>query len=131
MENIKFDKEKFLNYCCGACRKSRQILIDKIEQYKSSEPEMVQYLEWYRARAWQSQVKSENFHKMLNERGEKQLNKDAAEALRAVANKLEESGMHFMIDCELPLMPIFSGKDHVEKYHSHIEVSLVSGPLGG
>ena len=131
MTRVPFDKEKFLNDCMCGCTKRRQILLDKIEQYRETEPEMVQYLEWYRDQIWNDLVDSEEYHQMRIKRGDDQLNKDTATALRAVADKLEENGQHFMIRCVLPKLPIFSGDDHIERYGCRIEVSMVAGPLGG
>ena len=120
-----------MNSCSCGCTKSYQVLFDKIEQYRESEPEMVKYLEWYLDRLWSDYVKNEEYRKMRVERGDDQVAKDAATALRAMADKLEQNGPHFMISCALPELPIFSGKDSIERYFSHIEVSMVAGPLGG
>jgi hypothetical protein len=130
-ENIPFDEEKFCNHCCPSCNKGRRLFLDKIKQYKESEPEMVQWLEWHRDRLWRDQIKADKFRSMRREKSDEQINKEAAAALRAMADKLEENGPHFMIHCELPPMPIFSGSDSVERYFSHIEISMVAGPLGG
>jgi hypothetical protein len=130
-KEVPFDKEKFLNACSCGCTKERQVILDKIEQYRESEPVMVRYLEWYRDRLWQDVIKNDNWHKMRVERGDKQLNKDAAAALRAMADKLEQPGMHFMVGCVLPRLPIFDGEDDVERWCSYIEVSLMAGPIGG
>jgi hypothetical protein len=131
-KDIPFNKEEFINECpCLPCTTSRQLLLDKIEQYRETDPEMSKHLEWYRDRLWQDQIKAGDFREMLRNRGEDQLNKDTAAALRAMADKLEESGMHFMIRCVLPTVPIFSGKDDHDRYGSYIEVAIVAGPLGG
>lgn len=131
MTKIPFDKELFLNECMCGCTKSRQILLDKIEQYKDTEPEMVQYLKWHRDRIWNDLIDSEEYRKMRVERGDDQLTKDTAAALRTVADKLEQSGDHFMVHCVLPKLPVFSGDDPVERYGCRITVTMVAGPLGG
>ena len=129
--DVPFDKEKFLNACPCGCSKSRQAILDGIEKYKDTDPEMVKYLGWHRDHLWATQVKEEEYRRLRRELGDDELNKKTAECLRAYADKLEEPGHHFMIFCDLPPMPIFSGKDYVEKYHSHIEVHMVAAPLGG
>lgn len=131
MTKVPFDKEKFLNDCMCGCTKARQVLLDKIEQYKDTEPEMVRYLEWYKERAWDDYVRGETYRLMRVERGDEQLAKDTATALRAMADKLESEGSHFMIGCSLPTLPIFSDEDRVESYSAHISVTMVAGPLGG
>lgn len=129
--DLPFDKEKFINYCCNSCNEGRSILLAKIEHYKVADPEIAKWLQWYVDDLWRRQVAHDEYHKMRVERGDDQLEKDAVAALRAVADKLEQKGMHFMVHCELPPMPVFSGKDRIEQYNCHIEVSLVAGPLGG
>lgn len=131
MVEKSFDKEKFINHCCPSCNKGRAIFLEKIEQYRQSDPEMVTWLEEYRDRLWRDEVKKEEFRKLIRSRTDEQLKKDTATALRAMADKVEEGGMHFMIGCELPKLPIFSGEDDVERYYSNISVSMVAGPLGG
>jgi hypothetical protein len=128
MTNIPLDKDKLLNSCMCGCTKSYQILFDKIEEYRATEPKMVQYLEWYRDRIWDDFVKGEDYRQMRIARGDDQLAKDTATALRAMADKLEEPGGHFMIGCTLPKLPIFSEEDRMS---SHISVTAISGPLGG
>jgi len=128
---VPFDKEKFLNACSCGCTKSRQVILDGIEKYKDSDPELVKYLGWYRDSLWAIQCEEEEYYKMRRELGDEKLTKRTAEVLRAYADKLEEPGMHFMIHCKLPPMPLFTGKDDIEAYGSHIEVSMVRGPLGG
>lgn len=130
-KDIPFDKEKFLNSCPCGCSKSRQAILDGIEKYRESDPQMVQYLEWYRDSLWRDQVKADKFRALTVERGNDQLEKDAVIALRAMADKIEEKGMHFMLGCDLPRLPIFSGDDPIESYSASISVSLVKGPLGG
>lgn len=93
--------------------------------------ELKNMLSLYQNRLIRDNEKRENYNNINMRYGEKELNKKVAEALRAMANKLEEPGMHFMVHCSLPNLPIFSGKDYVEKYSSSIEVALVAGPLGG
>lgn len=127
-KEVPFDKDKFINYCCPPCNKGRQLLLDKIEQYRESEPDLTQHMEGYRDRLWLDQVKSDQYRQLRMEKGDEQLSKDVVVALRAVADKIEQSGGHFIIHCELPELPIFSGEDH---YSAIIEVGLVSGPLGG
>lgn len=129
--DIPFDKEKFLNSCPCGCTKSRQVLLDRIESLKDSDPELVKYLQWYRDDLWARQVKEDEYRRLRIELGDDKLNEQTVATLRAYADKLEQEGMHFMIYCDLPPMPIFSGKDYVEKYHSHIEVHMVAAPLGG
>jgi hypothetical protein len=127
-KEVPFDKDKFINHCCIPCNNSRKLFLDKIEQYRQSEPDMVRYMEWYRDRLWLDQVKGDQYRKLRMEKGDKQLNKEAAAALRAMADKIEQPGCHFMIHCELPELPILSGDDH---YCAKIDVGIVSGPLGG
>lgn len=127
-----FDKEKFLGACQCGCSKGRQVILDKIEQAKDSEPELVKYLEWYRDDLWNKQMKDEAYRKLRYDIGDDQLNKNTIIALRAMADKLEEPGYHFMIHCELPKLPIFAAKiDEPDGYAANISVTLVRCPLGG
>jgi hypothetical protein len=128
---VPFDKEKFLNSCACGCTKSRQAILDGIEKYRESDPDMVKYLEWYRDDLWNKEVKKQEYNQLTSSFTDEQLKKHTATTLRAMADKVEQGGMHFMIDCELPQLPIFSGNDAVERYYSHISVTLVAGPLGG
>lgn len=130
-QKTPFDKEKFVNSCPCGCSKSRQSILDGIEKYKESDPQMVQYLEWYRDELWEKQLADEAFRAQCHDLGAGEQVKRTVEALRAFADRLEQPGMHFIIHCELPPMPIFSGEDFVEKHHSRIMVHMVKGPLGG
>jgi len=87
-EEVPFDKERFLNACSCGCTKERQVMLDKIEQYRESEPVMVKYLEWYRDQMWRDQVKTDEFRKE-NHKDEKGLRKKTIASLRAMANLLE------------------------------------------
>lgn len=129
--DVPFDRDRFIKHCCNPCNKGREVLLEKIEQYKTSDPEVSQWLQWHVDHLWREQVAKDEYHQMSIDRGNEQFEKDAAAALRAVADKLDEKGMHFMIHCELPPLPVFSGKDRVEQYSCDITVSLVAGPLGG
>lgn len=75
--------------------------------------------------------KNDTSRKEQHDLGDKEFNKKAVAALRAMADKLEQHGPHFIVDAQLPKLPIFAGDDDGEKYISHIEVTLVAGPLGG
>ena len=115
----------------SGCTKQRQVLLDKIEQYKDSEPEMVKYLQWYVERTWDDQVRDDTYRQDLRDLGDEEYEKRTVAALRAMADKIEQKGMHFIIGAELPKLPIFSGDDHIERYMAHIKVTIVAGPLGG
>jgi len=128
---VPFDKEKFLNSCPCGCTRSRQAILDGIEKYRESEPKMVQYLEWYRDHLWDVQVRDEIYRQEERELGDEEYAKKVATALRAMADKIEQPGMHFIVKSELPKLPIFSGDDRFERYAAHISVSIVAGPLGG
>ena len=128
MAEIDFDKERFCKNCCDQCNKGRERFLAKIEEYRDKEPEMVQWMEWYRDRLWADQVKSDKYRQESHKLGDKEYNKKVAEALRAMADKLEKRGPHFIVNCELPELPIFSGED---TYCSRIDVTIVAGPLGG
>lgn len=130
-KQVPFDKEKFLMSCPCGCTKSRQVILDKIEAARETEPELVKYLEWYRDRLWEDQVKDMKYREEERELGTEEYEKKVVASLRAMADKIEQKGMHFIIGAELPKLPIFAGDDHVERYHSHISVSIVAGPLGG
>lgn len=131
MNKVPFDKEKFLNACVCGCTKDRQVILDGIEKYSVSDPKLAQYLEFYRDSLWDDYVKERTYRQMKSDLGEEQLEKDTVIALRAMADKIEQKGMHFMIACELPKLPIFTGDDFVERFESHISVTIVAGPLGG
>jgi hypothetical protein len=88
-------------------------------------------LKFYQSERERNQKPCNEFHRMRVRLGDRELNRKAAEALRAMADKVEQPGMHFIVGCDLPQLPIFSGKDHVERYASHITVTIVAGPLGG
>jgi len=126
-QKIPFDRDKFLNSCTCGCTKSRHVILDGIEQLKESNPELSKYLEGYRDDLWNQQIREEEYREMSAEMGEDALNKKAAVALRAMADKIDEPGWHFMIYCNLPLLPIFSGDD----FCSHIEVKMLAAPIGG
>ena len=131
LNKVPFDKEKFCNHCCGPCNKGRVLFLEKIEYYREHDPEIVKWLEWHRDRLWDDMVRGDQFSKERHTLGDEEYNKKVAEALRAMADKIEQPGMHFIVDAEIPKLPIFSGEDHVERYASHIEVTIVAGPLGG
>jgi hypothetical protein len=128
---VPFDKEKFLMACPCGCTKSRQAILDGIEKYRESDPKMVQYLEWYRDDLWDKQCREEVYRQEERELGDEEYGKKVAAALRAMADKVEQPGMHFIVHAELPKLPIFSGDDRIESYAAHIKVSMVAGPLGG
>lgn len=131
----EFDKEEFMrNVCaCGCNKRGREIILEKIEKYKDSEPEFAKQLIYYRDRLVKDDDKHRDYQKLKEQFNwsEAEQNKKVAETLRAYADKLEERGHHFMIYCKLPNLPIFSGKDEVEAYYSDIEISMVKTPLGG
>lgn len=126
MTDVPFDKEKFLNSCLCGCSKDKQSILYGIEKYRESDPMMVRYLEYYRDRLWHDQVMDDKYRQMRIDLGEVSLAKKTAEALRAVADKLEERGSHFMTYCELPNIPIFS-----DEFSTRINVVLLAGPVGG
>lgn len=88
-------------------------------------------LKYYKLERERNQKPRNEYHSMRCRLGDREVNRRTAEALRAMADKIEQPGMHFIIGADLPRLPIFSGKDHVERYVSHIEVTIVAGPLGG
>jgi len=88
-------------------------------------------LKYYKLERERNQKPQNEFHRMRSRLGDREVDRRTAEALRAMADYIEKKGPHFIIGCDLPNVPIFSGKDHVERYVSHIEVTIVAGPLGG
>lgn len=88
-------------------------------------------LKYYRLERERNQKPRNEYHHMRSRLGDREVDRRAAEALRAMADKIEQNGPHFIIGADLPQLPIFSGKDRVEQYVSHIEVTIVAGPLGG
>lgn len=128
---VPFDRNKFVNHCCGPCNKGREEFLAKIEFYREHDPEMAKWLEWHRDRLWADQVRDDQFRNDRHKFGDAEYNKKVAAALRAMADKVEEEGMHFIVNAEIPELPIFSGADHIERYASHIQVTIVAGPLGG
>lgn len=88
-------------------------------------------LKYYKLERERNQKPQNEFHRMRSRLGDREVDRRTAEALRAMADYIEKRGPHFIIGCDLPNVPIFSGKDHVERYVSHIEVTIVAGPLGG
>ena len=82
-------------------------------------------LKYYKEERARNQRSTDQYHRMRSRLGDKELERRAAEALRAMADKIEQPGMHFMIGCDLPTLPILSD------YVCGIEVTLVKGPLGG
>jgi hypothetical protein len=88
-------------------------------------------LKYYKSERDRNQKPHNEFHRMRARLGDREVDRLTVESLRAMADYIEKKGPHFIIGCDLPPLPIFSGKDHVERYVSHIEVTLVAGPLGG
>lgn len=109
-------------------KKYERALQEKIDWAKDfGDKDLLNYLIWYQERSVRDKEKDNKFRTMRARLGDKETNRRAAEALRAMADKLEQGGMHFMIGCDLPELPIFSGKEYV----SHIEVTVAAGPMGG
>lgn len=107
-------------------------LIAKIAWAKEiGDKDLEDMLTYYKLTRDRKDTEDREYRRLSSRLGDKELTRQACEALRAMADYLEKSGPHFMIHCQLPNMPIFSGKDHVERYHSHIEISMVACPLGG
>ena len=125
-KEVPFDKEAFLNDCACGCTKERQVMLDKIEQYRATEPVMVKYLGWYRDRLWDDRCKKDDFRKAELEMGEEAMRKKTIASLRAVADLLENtSGCNPGIyHCELPEEPLL--KNTIDT----IKVTL-SYPWGG
>jgi hypothetical protein len=88
-------------------------------------------LKYYKLEQERNQNPRNEYHRMRSRLGDREVDRRTVEALRAMADYIEKKGPHFIIGADLPNLPIFSGKDHVERYVSHIEVTLVAGPLGG
>lgn len=93
--------------------------------------DLADMLKYYKLERARNQKPQNEYHKIRARIGEREFVRRTAEALRAMADKIEQPGMHFIVGADLPELPIFSGKDHVERYASHIEVTIVAGPLGG
>lgn len=125
-KKVPFDKEKFFNDCSCGCTKERQVMLDKIEQYRDSEPVMIKYLEWYRDQMWDEQVKKDAFRKEERDIGEEAMRKKTIASLRAVADLLESTSGCWpgIYSCELPEEPLL--KDTIDT----IRVTL-SYPWGG
>lgn len=98
---------------------------------EQGDKDLTDMLTFYKAERERNQKPRNEFHRMRSRLGDRETNRRAAEALRAMADKLEQPGMHFMVGADLPRLPIFSGDDHVERYASHIAITIVAGPLGG
>jgi hypothetical protein len=124
-KEVPFDKEKFLNDCMCGCTKERQVMLDKIEQYRETEPVMVKYLEWYRDHMWREQVKKDAFRKE-NHKDEEAMRKKTIASLRAMADLLETTSGVWpgIYHCELPEEPLL--KNTIDT----IKVTL-SYPWGG
>lgn len=129
----EFNAEEFINGgCpCGCAKAGRKAILDGIEAFKESNQALSDQLRYYRDHLVRKDEDEIEYRRLRCELGDLELNMRAAASLRAIANKLEEQGMHFMIHCKLPNMPLFTGKDDVEAYGSSIEVAMVRGPLGG
>ncbi len=125
---LDFDKEKFINHCCPHCDRFRKTMLEKIEQYRDSEPEMVKALIYYRDELWDAQVKNEERRARFNVVGEEQLCKDAVIALRAMADQIEKGSFALLLHAELPQVPIFSKED---SSISNIEITLAKHFMGG
>jgi len=129
----EFDAEKFINSgCpCGCARAGRKAIVEGIEAFKETNKSLSDQLRYYRDHLVRKDEEEMEYRNLRQELGDDSLNKRTAEALRAIADKLEEPGPHFMIHCTLPNMPLFTGKDDVEAYYSSIKVTMVRCPLGG
>jgi hypothetical protein len=124
---VSFDRDKFLNSCLCGCTKDRQIILDSIEEYRDSKPKLSRQLEYYRDHLWRIQIREDEYRQMRVDLGDDALNKKTADALRAMADKVEQQGPHFMIFCSLPAVPIFSDGE----FCSSVEVIMLACPVGG
>lgn len=88
-------------------------------------------IDFYKKYFEQRQNADNKFRRMRSRLGDREANRRTTEALRAMADYIEKDGPHFIVNCDLPNLPIFSGKDSIERFSSHIEVMLVAGPIGG
>jgi hypothetical protein len=78
-------------------------------------------------------IKAEQRHKYNTESstfGSEEYTKRVANALRVMADKVEESGSHFIIDADLPRLPIFN-KDYEDFEPATVSVTLAPYPMGG
>lgn len=124
----EFNKEKFINHCCFGCNGFRRTMLEKIEQYRELEPEIVKALMYYRDYLWNAQVKAEDFRALHSSIGENKLREDSVTALRAMADQIESGDFALILNAELPEIPIFSGKD---KSFTNIEITLAKHYIGG
>lgn len=133
MNSENFDAEKFINDgCpCGCGREGRKAILEGIESLKDSNPVLSKQLSYYLNVLMKKDKEQNTYHQLCVSLGNDVVDKKAAEALRAMADKIEAQGMHFMIYCKLPELPIFSGENDVKAYSSSITVTMVRGPLGG
>lgn len=126
----EFNKEEFMAACCscGCDRPGREAILEGIESLKDSNPVLSKQLTYYRDDLFQKDKKDKAYRAHLRDVGEQEINRQTVEALRAMANKIETRGMHFMLHCTLPTVPIFSGEDDMV---ANITVTLASRPMGG
>lgn len=128
--NSDFSKEEFLNNCClcGCDKKSRETLLMKIEEFKNSDPDTAKFLIRHRDELVRNDKKQLDYRKLRIDLGDKEVEKRTVIALRALADKVEYLGPGLILYCELPEVPIFSGKDD---YFTGIDLSVAKCPLGG
>lgn len=129
-----FDKEKFIYDCCreDKINQDHKMILDKIAEYKDKDQDVAKVFTYYRDHLWQHAVEFEVFRQAERDLGRDEYNKLVAKSLRAMADKIEEKGPHFIISAVLPELPIFKDGDFsVENYMPHISVTMVKCPLGG
>lgn len=118
-----FIKEEFLNddYSKEWCEK----FLNDIDSVEESHPQIYKHLVDYRNILWQKHLDEVERQKQRILLGDDAYNKKVIEALRAMADKLEEHKGSIIIYTALPKLPIFS------EFFVHLEVDALAGPVGG
>lgn len=107
-------------------------ILEKIEWAKAhGDKDLENMLTWYNEMRMKGQEEDRVFRNLQSRYGDKEVNKMAATALRAMADRLENPGAGFMTHCVIPTVPIFGDNKWPDDWFSHIEVSLMRGPIGG
>jgi hypothetical protein len=94
--------------------------------------DLLNYLIYYRDTRRRYEADEDKYHKMRNLLGDEEIRKRSIVALRALADKIESEGPHFIISADLPVVPIFGAEnDDNDQYGAFIKIFLAPYPLGG
>jgi hypothetical protein len=124
--SAEFDREQFLSSGCVCGCEARELLLQKIEQFQDTEPDVARWLSYVRDDKIERDKDARDYHQMVVELGKEGVRKLTAQALRAMADKVEQNGSHFIMHSRLPKLPIFSDDD----YYAEISLTMVGHPLG-